>query len=217
MRDLHRSIAYRDPESLIGAIIFEALEKSTEISIKKVSELEAILILENTEESEKFINSLTYKFELMSFFYSTNQNSSKDKRKTKFIELHIHTSQNYFYKFNYYLTGEFHEFDEIIKKVSTELNISDHKTVKKKIDNFLVEIDFLPEYNTDPCFSDMDREWDIEYNKVVLALHLFDDEETFILFSKYVYHSIAYMFFSRQEAQLIWKNKSLWLEKYESN
>lgn len=213
MRDLHRIIIYRNPESLLGAIIFDALENSSEISIKKVNELEAILRLENNEETENFISELNYKFELMPFLYSTNKNSSENKGNPKFIELHIHTNQHFFYKFNYYLTSEYHEFDEIIQNLSKELN----SVSKKKIDDFLVEIGFLTEYNPDPHFVDMEREWDIEYNKVVLALNLFEDEERFILYSKYVYSSIASLSFSRQSAQIIWKNKSLWLEKFQAS
>lgn len=211
MRDLHEVISFRTPESLIGAIIFDAIEFSPEASIKKVNELEAIIKLKNTKENLNLIESLKYNFELMPFHYSTNQNSSKKTKKSKFIELHIHTTQQYFYKFNYHLTSEYNEFDEILQNQSGKLN----KLIKKNIDNFLVEINFLTEYNPDPYFTDMEREWDIEYNKVVLALPLFEDEERFILFSKYVYRKIASMSISRQSAKSIWKNKSLWLEKFQ--
>lgn len=221
MRDLHKFISYRNPESLVGAFIFEALNigNDNEIKIKleqkekteailnttNNNKLEAILSLPNDKESQTLINTLKFEFEYTPIKWLIKNKTDSSNN----IEIHIHTNQHFFYKFNYHLTNEYNEFDEIIKEVSNEST----PILKKNIDDFLVEVGFLPKKNSSDSF-DWDREWDIEYNKVVLALNRFEEEERFILFAKYVYYSMAVQSISRESVQSIWKNKTLWFEKY---
>ena len=102
-------------------------------------------------------------------------------------------------------------FESILVKAQESLTPEN----RKKVDDFLVEIGYLPpkdETNDDWYPS---REWDIEYNKFTLALPLLKTFEEFDQFHEYVWVKMAgSIMWGNDKHLVIWENKEFWLEKY---
>jgi hypothetical protein len=100
-------------------------------------------------------------------------------------------------------------FESLLNRIDSDLN----ERSKQKVDQYLVEIGYLPDL--EPGDSIMyEREWDIEYNKITIALPHLNSFEEFNQFHSYVWNKMVGFVPSSNKHHKIWKNKSVWLERY---